>query len=1142
MAGLPFTAEQQAAIDRREGPLLLAANAGSGKTSVLVERYVRMVLDDGIDPGAILAVTFTDRAAGEMRGRIRRELIRRDGHRFVAAAEAGWVSTLHGFCSRVLRQHALAAGVDPAFRLLEEGEQRELRERAFEHAAREFMASSANVELVAAFGYDQLREEIRSLYDLLRTRGMREPSVSPAKELSEPPDPAPVRQTIDAAIEHAAQAGEQPSVLKALGAAERMRTLFSGDDVPALEKVFASRPPRIVKALAHEDYLAYEQAISEYLQIRLDLAGYIALGKLEILLRSFASHYDRAKRARGVIDYPDLELLTRDLLVANPGLRDSYHERFARVMVDEFQDINLLQLELLELIDSGNTFVVGDEFQSIYGFRHADVGVFRARRALLSEHDQALVLPANFRSHPDLLTALNGVFVERFGQDFQPLAGGQDRNPLQRPRLELLLTQKDWDSNGDAEDRELAWREAEAELIAGRVAGLVDEGFSPRDIAVLVRAVGDMHLYESAIEARNIATLASGGRGFWARRQIRDLLAYLAALANPRDEIEFFALLASPLAQISSTGLVQIADAAASGEGRWDAIERGAEGLRHLSPADSARLTRFREWFEPLRRRTPQMSLSDLIDHAITGLAYDVHVLSLRAGRRRLANLFKLQRLAAEFEAVNGHDIRGFVDRARAELEAEAREPEAPVELGDADAVQLMTMHSAKGLEFPVVICADLGRQPMTSQPRVLIEGDRVGLRLPLVGGDPINTLDYKQLCEEAKARDAAEEDRVLYVAMTRAEELLIVSGGEKLDPWPEARQGCPPIRWLAPRLVADLQDQLAHTDVAVVPGCTETHVRLSVLTPNRAPDMLAVPGADPQGSLNISEFSPPFAAAIESTDLPVAGVPDRLSYTSVTSYGKCGYQYYLRRVLRMPEAEPGDLTMQDAPPSGLDPRVRGSIVHELLEAIDFADPKLSSPEEVRALAELMETEIDELGVTECLALVSAFIDGPLMPVLRTSTRLQRERGFTFSLGPEGLAAPLVNGYVDLIAYLPDGSALIIDYKTDQVEADTDLERVVAADYSVQRAIYALAALRGGAHAVEVVHLFLNRPDEPARARFTVADIGDLEAMVREQAAGLLAGDFRPTATPHRGLCATCPGRAALCRYGPEMTERELPG
>jgi ATP-dependent exoDNAse (exonuclease V) beta subunit len=242
-----------------------------------------------------------------------------------------------------------------------------------------------------------------------------------------------------------------------------------------------------------------------------------------------------------------------------------------------------------------------------------------------------------------------------------------------------------------------------------------------------------------------------------------------------------------------------------------------------------------------------------------------------------------------------------------------------------------------------------------------------------------------------------------------------------------------------------------------------------------------------------------------------------------------------------MPEIDPGELAAQDAPPSGLDGRIRGSIVHELLEDLDFADPKLPSEGEVRALAELMETDVDDLGVTECLALVSAFIDGPIAPRLREATRVQRERGFTFSLDVPGAAAPLINGFVDVIAHLPDGSAVILDYKTDQVEDGIDLEERVAADYSVQRAIYALAALRSGAKAVEVAHLFLNRPEEPATARFTADDIPELEAQVRDQAAGLLAGDFTPTDTPHRGLCATCPGRPALCSYGPEMTERELP-
>lgn len=1140
-----FTPEQQQAIDRREGPLLLAANAGSGKTSVLVERYVAMVVDDGIAPGAILAVTFTDRAAGVMRWRIREELIERDRREFVAQAESAWITTLHGFCTRVLRQHAVAVGIDPTFRLLDEGESRELRERAFEQALREFMdGGEAHVELAAAFTTDLLAGEIAGLYDLLRTRGERSPSL-PARRPLATADIAPLRAAAGPLAEYLAGAGELKTVVAARATADRARDLLTEDD-PDLDSLCSCVVKGSAKALKEQPVLTYNEALDRYVQDRRNQLGDEALTRLDGLLRSFSDHYEHTKRLAGAVDYSDLELLTRDLLVTNDGLRESYRSRFERVMVDEFQDINPLQLELLQLLDNGHTFVVGDEFQSIYGFRHADVEVFRGRRAELAETGAALVLPDNFRSHPDLLSALNVVFAERFGDGYEPLSRGQTDNARDTPRLEVLVTELEWDADDDDDERDLKWRGPEARLIASRVAELLaSKEFRARDIAVLVRAAGDMHIYERALELRGIPTLASGGRGFWARRQIRDLLAYLASLANPRDEVEFFALLASPLVAISSTGLVQIADAAAPGY-RWEAIARNDEGLdKTLSAPDREALAAFRAWFEPLRRRAPQMSLSDLLDHAITALGYDVHVLALPAGRRRLVNLFKLQRLATQFEAVHGRDIRAFVDRAQAELEADAREPEAPIELGDADAVQLMTMHAAKGLEFPVVVCADLGRQPMSRRGRVLVDGDRVGLRLPSLRGEPHNTLDFADLNEEYKLRDIAEEHRVLYVALTRAEELLIVSGGEKLGDWKPASGNCPPIRWLAPGLVPDLATHIAGEPVTELTGHAGAAIRLSVLTPARADQMLAIEGEDPQGALKIHTApAPPPAVAVEAPRLPATGVPDRLSYTSVSSYAKCGYQHYLRRILRMPEADPGELAPQDTPPSGLDPRVRGSIVHELLESLNFANPKLPPESEVRNLAEIMDTDIDEIGVNECLALVSAFIDGPIAPRLRDATRVQRERGFAFALDASSSPgpAPLVNGFVDVIAHLPDGSAVILDYKTDQVEDGTDLEQLVVADYSVQRAIYALAALRGGANAVSVTHLFLNRPREPAVARFTTADITALEAQVRDQAAGLLAGDFTPTDTPHRGLCATCPGRAALCSYGPELTERDLPG
>src|SRR6185312_2300811 len=206
------------------------------------------------------------------------------------------------------------------------------------------------------------------------------------------------------------------------------------------------------------------------------------------------------------------------------------------------------------------------------------------------------------------------------------------------------------------------------------------------------------------------------------------------------------------------------------------------------------------------RERAPRLGLDELLARVVQRTSYDLHVLGLPGGARRLANVNKLQRLAAAFEARRGRDVRGFIDHATAELEADAREPDAPVDLGDLQAVRLMTIHAAKGLEFPVVVVADLGRRGTTRLPDLLVEDDRVGLRLVSLENTREQALDWQPIADARRLEEEAEERRVMHVAVTRAEERLILSGAVELDKgWPAPAAGAAPLSWMGPALLGDL-------------------------------------------------------------------------------------------------------------------------------------------------------------------------------------------------------------------------------------------------------------------------------------------------------------------------------------------------
>jgi ATP-dependent helicase/nuclease subunit A len=805
-----FTAEQEQATARRRGPLLLAAGAGSGKTSVLVERFVRAVREDGIAPGRILAITFTERAAAELRERVRARLLELGEREAARDTEGAPIGTFHGFCARLLRVHALAAGLDPEFAILDEAGAGRLRQLAFRRALATLLADERRqdaVELLAAYGADRVQRMVMGVYAEQRSRGVSRPEL-PGSLVCERPEPTPAQM--------------QPS-------------LFD------------------VEPLPHRDAVTNDPLEQEALR---------ACALLGEALAAYGDGYAALKRARPspsgyvpALDFDDLELCARDLLERHEGVRRAWSERIELLMVDEFQDTNRRQLALLGLLERDNLFTVGDELQSIYGFRHAEVEIFRERRRRLHAEGAAIALAHNFRSRPPLIAAINGLFGERFGEAYTPLIAAREMQAeaararvaegpetdgigeegttveTDTPLIELLLTDKNgWVESPHAQRIAGAlppatlWRQAEARLLAQRVAELVAGGQAAAgDVAVLLRAATDLPVYERALEERGLRTLAAVG-SFWGHQQVGDLLVWLRALANPLDELALYSVLASPLVAISSDGLALVAlQARAQGVGVWATIARAAgqaggtegaglgetgealaEGLlyRRLAGTDRERLQRFAERFAAERGAAPTHSAAELLLRAIAFSDYERHVLALPWGERRLANIHKLLRLAHRFEAAEGRDLRAFLDHvAHRRAHAESSEPHAPTG-SEPDAVRLMTIHAAKGLEFPVVCLADLGRGGNGTSPDLLVDGERVGLRLArLDGSASVACLHYEELAEERRRAESAEEERIIYVAMTRARERLLVSGACDFGRW----SGGAPITWLAPALVPEL-------------------------------------------------------------------------------------------------------------------------------------------------------------------------------------------------------------------------------------------------------------------------------------------------------------------------------------------------
>jgi ATP-dependent helicase/nuclease subunit A len=1177
------TPEQAAAIAARGKDVLLEAGAGTGKTGVMVDRYCRLVCDSGLSPDAVLAFTFTEKAAAELRQRIRAELARRAerGSERATAVLAGiggaWITTIHGFCNRVLAVHPVAAGVDPGFRVLDAPEATRAAREAFDDALVEFLkdGDAAREETVAAYDVEGLRGLVIGIHEELRSRGIARP------QLPEPPaiDPqAAIERAIDAARQCLGELKEDDP--KRELPEQALARLGAPGPAPSLDELRALATPSKAKTLG-----AYKEAVEGAIARTAEAGeGGVVYGHLAELLRLFSARFEAAKERRAGIDFEDLQIIAARLLERD-GIVEHYRGRFRQILVDEFQDTNRLQLRLIEALHGpqAELVVVGDELQSIYGFRHADLDVFRRRREEIDRRSDAelMRLSGNFRSRPQVVGAINLFGEGLLGAAYSPLRVGAvpevgDSSPdagdkvapvSQEPAVELLLTSRDgWDEEGIELEPAIDGATplnclAEARAVAERLRELADEGVPRGEMVVLLRAFSHLDAYEDALERAGLRPYVVGGRGYWSQQQVADVCALLAVIANPLDDHALFGALGSPACAVTPDTLWLLRAAAGKRKHVWPAVERAvatgeaelavSERLAEIPESERELLGAFVARIASLRDRGPRLSLAELIEAAVTETGYDLAVLSRPAGEARFANVRKMARLATEFEAREGRNLRGFLDflAARAEGEAEAQ---AATAAEGHDGVRIMTVHNAKGLEFGVVAVPDLSRRLLNARRSPLLvlgreEEPRVGLRLVRLGSPKVDLFEYGALCEEAAEREAEEELRLFHVAATRARERLIVSGvvnpKEGKDTLgkpvverlvealgvPRDEDSTVPVAPPSPR--PGLEVELAPSEIAV---------RVNLPSPERAAELRTL-RRESGAARALGEGPPPLVERRPPT------VPSRpLSYTAISAYKECPYRFYMERVLGMARIDEGAPSDELALSRPEERTARGAAVHALLEwsqANGWAEPS----------AELAERHAVAVGlgagspppdttrqwlVVECLEgetpppldsllePVRAWISSPLREqIVAQASRVRAEVPLLLGVG-----GTVLRGSIDLLVERDGKPPLVIDYKTDRLGGADPAER--AGHYEVQRSIYALAVAEAlGCEEVEVAYVFLERPDEPAISKLDSEEMAAARASLAETIGRIESGDF-PVAPPEQrdwSLCRGCPALRGLC-------------
>ena len=1080
---------QKPAIAERDRDVLVVAGAGTGKTLTLVARYLSL-LAEGYPLRSVVAITFTRKAAWEMRNRVRAEVdkfLRRDDliesdrtswREVYTGLDAARIGTIHSLCTEVLRTHPAEAEVDPRFEVLEEGHANIQIQCAIDDAMAWVAESSKLVPLFAVLGEKDLRDTLNRLMHR-RLDALFAFEHLPDDLLGE------WQRQLRAQQERGVETlcGNQEWIA-AVGMLEEQVAL-SDDDKAELQRRFALGCVREADAAAVRGELAGRlSALSrlnginlsggrqgnwpggkEQLQLVKDaLKGLRELWKrakpllelglvpadeklaeclppLREVFRFTVERYDGFKQSQNVLDFDDLEREALAVLTRWRSVRAHWQQEIRSVLVDEFQDTNLRQRDMVRQMcgTSGKLFVVGDAKQSIYRFRGADITVFRREERRISQED-GIVLPldVSYRAHRDLLGGLNDLLGPVLGEEDEARPWVEPFAPLSHHRLEaaagfsapyvemhFTVGRK---ADGALERSANALVARLVDLVESQTCVVTDHGrgrpLCYGDIAILCRASTSFTAYENALDGR-APFLTVAGRGFYGRPEIRDLLNALRALADPTDDLALMGLLRSPAFGLTDAGLYRLR-ALEDGASLWRALQQDSPSLGDERETARRAVEIIRELHGQVGRTAVALILKQLLDRTHYRAAL------IKAGLKRGAlNVSKLLIDAHESGIVS---VGGFLEYVASLRDSGAREGEAR----DAaeGAVQIMSVHAAKGLEFPVVVLGDVtyGRQ---SRSGPLVD-PILGVLLPLCDEEENLSTIYRLGKLREDDQEAAEADRLFYVAATRAREMLILSGyiDLKSDGMPGRLSG-----WLEPlaeplgldKVRLSEYDEAGGRAIRVDLNIGASPVACTVYEPNYA-------GVSVQ-----TRLVPAVEAPIES--MPVIVEP-----------------------IVLPEATPGprtDTEDRDPPrrvwqvvPTVRQPRVPawviGSIVHESLAAWRFPDESFESWAEARA-HQYGVTDPRQLhrAAQESRRLMLAFREHTLFAEMVAAERRLHE--VPFSLEIDGRTE---NGTIDAL-YFDAGRWTIVEFKTDSIKAQHDFERLLSdTDYNAQTERYVLAVQR----------------------------------------------------------------------------------
>ena len=1114
--------------DSIDDTILVEAAAGTGKTTELVHRIIAVLREGRAEVREIVAVTFTEKAAGELKLRLRQELEkeRRDAHDLkvrtrlegaIQRLEEAHVSTIHGFCADLLRERPVEARVDPLFRVLTEGQSERLFGEAFDgwlqahledppEGVRRSLRRSSRARRPGEDDEDGPVQRLRrAAFELAQWRDFRGDwarapfdraaaiaaiveLVHQLTDLSAKPsysgdnffvDTEPVRRLSRDFRESGSRIpdpGSRPEPASDLDALEaRLIDLHKNRDFKRRRK---GSGPTYGKGVTRAQVLDARDALTAALtdfQLRAD-ADLAALLQRDLL--ACVDRYEALKEREGALNFLDLLLRARNLVRDDATVRRDFQKRFKRIFVDEFQDTDPLQAELLMLLaandpeqtrwedvvpEPGKLFVVGDPKQSIYRFRRADVDVYRRVCNQLEAAGATRVeLRQSFRAVPNIQRVINAAFapvmdgdVEGLQARYMPLE--PSRTDTSQPSVVALPVPRPYGRYS------VAAMEIEKSLpsaIGAYVEWLVKSSgwtvterrhperripLEPQHICLLFRRFVSFGAditrgYVEALEARGIRHLLVGGKTFHDREEIETLRAALTAIEWPDDQLSVFATLRGALFAIGDEELLEYHHLG----GRFHPFRVPAALPAHLAHVGGA-LEQLKSLHAQRNRRPAADTITALLDHTRAHVGFVLRP----GGEQALANVLHVAELARQYEMEGGMSFRGFVETLQARS-ATAQAAEAPILEEGSDGVRLMTVHKAKGLEFPVVILADMTARLTPYEAGRFVDASR-GLCARRIGGwSPKDLNDNRDL---ELRREQREGERVAYVAATRARDLLVV---------PAVGDGPYADGWVAPLNAAIYPPDNARRTPARAAGCPAFTSKDSVLERpegDPATSRTVCPGEHRIGSgadtcavvwwspepavLNLDAEAP---LGLRRDDLIVKDVsPDvRARYLREYMAWRDGRQQAVSRaqapsidVITATEAAlrgdgfPIDVAVTDVAPDVVRPGGRrfGTLVHALLADVPLAPPDDRLVNRLAAAhGRVLGAEAGEIEAA--VAVVRRVVGHPLFADAARAAQAglcYRETPVTLRLE----SGALVEGIVDL-AYQAEGEVVVVDFKTDR--------------------------------------------------------------------------------------------------------------